>query len=885
MQPTRKLAAILISDIVGYSRLMGEDDRATLETLIATRKVMAERVAHYGGRVVDCQGDTVLADFPSAIESVRCAVDIQSELTQRNAPLAENRRMVLRIGLNLGDVIEQDAALYGDAVNIAARLQALGEPGGVCVSGSVYDQVEGKLPLAFTYAGAQAVKNIVKPVRAYHVRAATGAHAASPDGTSVHERRAQGWPPNNLPQQVTSFIGRERELTEAKALLAGARLLTLLGVGGIGKTRLSLQMAAEVADAYPDGLWFVELAPLTDARLVPQAVASVLGIKEEAGRPVVEALLKHVKYRQLLLILDNCEHLIQACAELARQLLQSCSHLKVLASSREPLHLAGETSYLVPALAAPGTHPPITLAALTQYEAVHLFIDRAVAVQPAFQVTQQNAALVAGICERLDGIPLALELAAARLRTLSVENIAARLNDRFRLLTGGDQTALPRQQTLRALIDWSYDLLTDHERAVFRRLAVFSGGWTLEAAEAVGAGGGLAETDVLDLLTRLVEKSLVKLEAEGGRYRLLQTVQQYAQERLDESGEGEPARARHLAFYLAFAEKARPELVGPEQGAWLARLDLERENVLSAHAWCDRAVAGAELGFRLLFAVKPYWLNRGLLGLGHRVMLEALARAGAQERSAARCRGLADAGQIGFFMGRYEEAQGYLGESLAIAREIGDKRRVAAVLQPLGMACLGQGNVAMARGHFEEALALARELGNQRELAAALNALAQFHRMQGELDTAEPLYAKFLALARELGDRESIAIGLLNLAMVSIGRGSGDRAREMLLDVLRIAKEIGSKPAGQSLLDVSAGLAALHEEWASAARFFGAAEAQTRHTGLHRDPADDAFLAPFIAKARNALGAAGFAAAEAPGCVLSYEQALAEARAWLESAG
>jgi tetratricopeptide (TPR) repeat protein len=450
-------------------------------------------------------------------------------------------------------------------------------------------------------------------------------------------------------------------------------------------------------------------------------------------------------------------------------------------------------------------------------------------------------------------------------------------------LTGGNRTALPRQQTLRALFDWSYDLLSEKERILFRRLAVFAGGWTLEAAEAVGTGGNVDEGEVLGLLTDLVDKSLVMVEAEGGRYRLLETVRQYAEERLNESGEGDETRTRHLLFYLALAEKARPELVGPHQETWLARLDLERENLLSAHEWCGHAAGKAELGLRLVSSMRRYWMIRGLLALGHRVTVEALARSGAQDRISARCGALFDAGQLGSWMGRYKEAQGFLEESLAIAREIADKRLIAVVLQPLAMASLGQGDLVAARGYLEEALVLAGDLGNKREVAAALNALAQVYRAEGNPDLAEPLYEQVLALARELQDREIIAIALLNLAMVSIGRGSGDRARAALLEVRAIAEEIGSKPAGQSVLEVCAGLGVLDAEWECAARLFGAAEAQTGQTGLHRDPTDEAFLAPLIAKARAVLGESAYATAETAGRALSYEEAMAEAHAWLES--
>jgi tetratricopeptide (TPR) repeat protein len=466
------------------------------------------------------------------------------------------------------------------------------------------------------------------------------------------------------------------------------------------------------------------------------------------------------------------------------------------------------------------------------------------------------------------------------VRTLSVDTIAARIDDRFRLLTHGDKTALPRQHTLRALIDWSHELLTVEERAVFRRLAVFAG-WTVEAAEVVTSFGTIERSQVLDHMTQLAEKSLVAVEAGGERYRLLDTVRQYALERLEEAREGHEARTRHLQFYLALAEKARPELAGPRQGEWLKTLDLERENLLAAHICCEHAPGGAELGLKLANMTKPYWFNRGLLALGQRIALEALVRPGAEARTLPRCRGLFDAGQFATYMGRYGEAQRYLEESLAIAREMGDQRRIAVVLQPLGMAYLGQGNAAAARRHTEEALACARSLGEQREIAAALIALAQYHRAQGSLDEAEPLYEEALALLQALDDRENIAVALLNLTMVAIGRRDSQRARARVVGAFTIVEELGSKSSGQSVLEACAGLASLQDDWQRVARFYGAAEAQAAQSGLHRDPADAAFLQPLIARAQAALGADNFAAAESAGRALAYDAAMAEARVWL----
>ena len=449
--------------------------------------------------------------------------------------------------------------------------------------------------------------------------------------------------------------------------------------------------------------------------------------------------------------------------------------------------------------------------------------------------------------------------------------------------TGGDRTALPRQQTLRALIDWSYDLLTERERALFRRLAVFAGSWTLEAAETVGAGGELDAADVLDLLTRLVEKSLVTMDAEGGRYRLLESVRQYAQEKLADSGEEGATRARHLAFFLALAEQASLKLVGPAQGAWLARLDLEGENLLAAHEWCDHAAEGATLGLRLVHALKLYMIYRGLLALLHRAAVEALARDGAALPTLERCRALHAAGQASFYMGRYDEAHAYLTEGLAIAQRSADRGREARILEDLGSVAAGQRDLASAHGYLERALIIARQQDNQRVLAGAITGLAQLCRLEDELDKASSLYEEVLVLARTLDDRETIAIALLNLTMVSIARGAHDRACAMLAEAFAIADDIGSKPAEQSALEVASGFAAWRGEWERAARWLGAADAQGAQTGHKREPADDAFLLPLFERARAALGAGPYASAMRAGHALGYAPAINEAKAWLGS--
>jgi non-specific serine/threonine protein kinase len=689
---------------------------------------------------------------------------------------------------------------------------------------------------------------------------------------------------HNLPQQLTSFIGHDDELEEYAALLEQTRLLTLTGIGGCGKTRLAIKLAERVLQSFPDGVWYVDLAPLLDAERVALTVATTLGVREEKDRPIVDTLCSRLAAQRTLLVLDNCEHLTAACAALVQRLISATPGVRVLAASREGLSVPGERAVTVRSLSFPPPGSKHELRALEACEAVRLFVERAQLSVPKFSLADDTADAVAEICRRLDGIPLAIELAAARVRILSVEEIRARLDDRFRLLIGGSKTALARQQTLLATIQWSYDHLAPDQRQLLRRLSVFVGGWTLGGAVRV-AGEQLDEYAVLDLLGRLIDQSLVTTHrAEGGttRYSMLETVRQYAHDRLNEAGEGEATRNRHLEFHVALAEEAEPELLGREQSAWLARLDPELENFLAAHAWCDRAEELAEPGLRLVFSLKMYLLHRSLVALGHQVTVEALMRPGAQRRNLARCRALWAAGELSYFMGRYGEATDYVEMSLTIAREIRDKGREAEALRCLGHVLFARGNKAMARGHLQEALALSRQLADASQLSRALTGLAELHRAEGELDKAQPLYEEALALSRELGDGAGIAVSLANLAWTSISLGFGDRARGMVREGLAIAEEIGLKRLRVAHLDCSVGLAAFFSEWEYTARLYGATEALSEQMGRQREPVDEAFLAPLIQQAREALGAAGFAAAESAGRSLSYDEAIAEARSWLE---
>jgi predicted ATPase/class 3 adenylate cyclase len=887
MSQAAGIVTFLFTDIEGSTRLW-EADAARMETALARHDALArDAVTRHRGRIVKTTGDGVHAVFDDPLDAVRTALDL--ELGLAKTPEPDGVALAVRCGIHMGAGQRRDGDFYGRAINRAARIMSAAHGGQVLVSQAVADVIAERIepPACLRDLGLVRLKDLAAPERIYQL-AHPGLRATFPPLRSLEST------PNNLPAQLTSFVGRERQLAEVAALIRKTRLVTLVGPGGIGKTRLALHAAAEVMDAFPDGVFLAEFAPLADARLLPQAVASVLGVKEEAGRPIVDTLAGYARGKRLLLVFDNCEHVAQAAAELAHALLRGGADLHIVASSREPLAIAGEQLYPVPALSVPREAAPSAQApsvqspaarrfiadALVESEAARLFVERATAARPGFAAHDDDVAAIAGICRQLDGIPLAIELAAACTRTMSPARIAERLSDRFRLLASGDRTALPRQQTLRALIDWSFDLLTPAERALLRRLAVFAGGFTLDAAEAVGAGGEVSADDALDLVTRLVEKSLVVFDADRDRYNLLETVREYAADRLREAGEEADVRSRHLRWALALAQRAAVELTGPAQGEWLTRLDGELENLLAAHAHCATATDGAEADMRLADATKLYWFNRGLLGVGLRVTSEALARPDAHASATLRARLLLAAGQFRSWAGQYDKAYRALEESLAIARGAGDAALVATVLQPLGLAALGLGRRSDARACLEEALALAREGGDARELAAALNQMAQIERMDGRMSRADEHYRQALDLARRTGDLAVVAVTLLNVAMTAISRGEAAESTPLLRETLAIARDTGDRLAGISTLDACTALAAALDDFAEAARFHGMAEALLAQSGMQRDPVDSAFVAPWIDLARRRAGAA-FEGAERDGRALDYAAAVEAARTWL----
>jgi non-specific serine/threonine protein kinase len=591
-----------------------------------------------------------------------------------------------------------------------------------------------------------------------------------------------------LPAALTSFVGREREIAELSGLLESVRLLTLTGVGGCGKTRLALEIAREVADTYTDGVRFVDLAPLIDPVLVPQAVASAIGVRETPMQPLLARLTAVLKARHLLLVLDNCEHLIEPCAELADTLLRACSGVRILATSRAPLVIDGEVTRRVPSLPLPLMDVLPPPAQLKEFGAVRLFVERANAVQPDFALTEHNAAALAHVCHRLDGIPLALELAAARTRTLGVSQIRDRLDSSVALLVGGSRTAPTRQQTVRATLDWSYGLLGSAEQVLFRRLAVFAGSFPLEAAESICAGDDVTSPAVLDLLAGLVDKSLVIADAGQGetRYRLHEIVRQYALERLSDAVETTVLRMRHRDWYLALAERALPELTGANQRFWYQRLTAEFDNFRAALEWTHADPEGAEPELRLAAALGRYWDIHGPKRDGRAWLEGALAR-GPTAPTLVRARALLWAGSFAVLDGEVDRSCATLADSVAVAREVGDSRVLTNALRHLGAILHGIGN-AEGRGLLEEALTKSRAAGDLREAAYALCYLGRILELDGDLVAAERLYSEGLAAARSSGDALPASQLLLNLARGAAARGDDDRAVAMMEESLALSE-------------------------------------------------------------------------------------------------
>ena len=733
-------------------------------------------------------------------------------------------------------------------------------------------------------------------------------------------------PPNNLPTPLSTFIGRERELTEVMKLISSHRLVTLTGAGGSGKTRLSLKVAEGLLHEFEHGIWFVELASIFDLSFVPQTIASALNIREQPRRSIVDILVDYLSTRQMLVILDNCEHLIAACAHLAELLLQRSPHLKILATSRELLGITGEAAWIVPSLSLPSQHPWKNPASATDAlklyensESVQLFVIRAQAISPDFCLTAENGAWVAEICRRLDGMPLAIELAAARVRSLSIQQIAQRLDDRFRLLTGGSRTAPPRQQTLASTIDWSYAVLSAKEQKVLQRLSVFAGNATLEAAESVCVDEGLQAGEMLNLLSHLLDKSLVIAEkTDGGetRYSLLETIRQYALEKLSEANEAEAVRDRHLDYFIHWAERTEAHLHGPNQLHWLEQYEAEHDNLRAALRWCNGDPHRAEAGLRLVVASARFWRLRSYLSEGRLHISTALAQGQVQKRTELYARALHWAASLAYLQSDYPATRLRGEESLVLWRELNVANRsgLADTLDLLGELATEEGDYRNAPRLFEEALDIFRELEDPRGIGDMLMQLGWAYMRMGEYDKVGPLMAEALVLFREIGHVSLLGFTLAGLGELAIRQRQYKRAERFLQESLEVRKKHGHKWGMAASLGSLGWIALLQRDflrmntllresltlrveigdkggiaWCleklaeakfeqsqfhEAATIFGHAESVRAPIRSVIDPADQPEYTRLITELRSALGEDAFTALWAEGASMRLEQIL-----------
>jgi predicted ATPase len=661
-----------------------------------------------------------------------------------------------------------------------------GHGGQILVSDTTENLLRGQVPndVHLRDLGTHSFRDVPQPVRLFQVLAPSLQ-------TDFPSLRTSPSHPNNLPTQLTSFVGREKELADIQKLLLDTHILTLIGPGGTGKTRLSIQVASALLDRFPDGLWLVELALILDPLLVPRVTAMTMGLRDEPQRPVVDMLCDYLREKKMLIILDNCEHLVDACAHMADRILHTAPDVRILASSRESLGIGGEVTYRVPSLDLPDLAHLPSVESLSQYEAVKLFIDRARAAVPSFSVTNENAPAVAQICHRLDGIPLAIELAAAKTRVLGVEQIAKRLDDRFRLLTGGSRTALERHQTLRAAIDWSYNLLPNAEQVLFRRLSVFVGGWTLEAAESICSDG--LDEEVFNLLEQLINKSLALME--GGdhetRYYMLETMRQYAAEKLVEADESDVLRDRHLAYFIELTETAEPHLIRPEQLEWFAKLDADYENLRLALEWTlSKESAGSSL--RLCGALGQFWSVRGYWLEGTNWLKQALAKPAQHSKTENyfRAKALSKDALLAEHLDDIPRIRKSAEQSMRLAQETSDKREIAIAKFYLGLALLRQ-NDEHALVLLEQSLKDFQEMNDLFWKSKSYWLFADILVNQGKLSLKEKTY-RGVELARAAGERMDLAGALLGLGYYHFMANQPEDARKYTEEASALLKEIGS---------------------------------------------------------------------------------------------
>ncbi len=855
LTPTRPLptgtVTFFFSDIEGSTQRWELHREAMRDALSWHDAIVQAAIERHAGQVFKTVGDAFCAVFSRAPDAVAAALDAERSLAARDFSNIDGLRV--RVALHTGHSEERNGDYFGPAVNRVARLLSIGHGGQVLVSGVTTELAQDEMPAQSSLRdlGLQRLRDLTYPEQVYQL-CAPDLPVEFPPLRSLDEL------PNNLPLQVTSFVGREPEIAALKERLAKARLLTLVGAGGIGKTRLSLQVGADVLDDYEDGVWFVELAPIRDAQSLPDAVASVFNVNAGEGRSATEASVNYLKRKKALVIFDNCEHLVEAAARMIDAIIRGCPHVRVIASSRQGLDIAGETVHRVASLTLPEAGQRLTTEAALEYGSIALFVDRAQAASDSFSLTDENVEHVIRIARRLDGIALALELAASRVKVMNVASLADRLNERFRILTGGSRTALPRQQTMRALIDWSYDLLSEKERALFERLAVFAGGWTLEAATAVCSDDLVEDWEVLDVLSALVDKSLAVVDLSGRdeRYRLLESTRQYALEKIESSGEFDRFAFRHASFVAQMATAADAGSAKRPIQTFLTTIEPEVDNIRAALAWTIVERHDIALGCTIVGSLGNFWRDLSA-GEGERwiriatqsaqtdVPLEVQARlfrafgevdTTADPRvfeSASRARelydGLGRRGEsalatrlMGFYLIRQDEnaaALPYLQDALAVFREVGDERWTGRTLSDIATALWLTGEVAQAREMYAQALSAARSFGDDRELRRAAMNMAESEFASGDAEGA----LKRAFEAGTIGNEKShLVAGLItNIAAYELFLGKTDDARVHARASLRMARDMQIMAQTFLCLQHLAGVAARDGDYKRSARLLG----------------------------------------------------------------
>jgi predicted ATPase/class 3 adenylate cyclase len=854
----------MFTDIEGSTRLLQRVGPRYPEILEEHHRLLRDAIEAGGGIALSSEGDSVFAVFASPAAAVGSAVAAQRALARSDWPGGAEVRV--RIGLHTGEGILGGRNYVGIDVHRAARISAAAHGGQIVVSEATRALIARSSPegVSLRDLGEHRLKDLEMAEHLFQVTAAE-LEQDFPPLRSVEARRT------NLPPQLTSFIGREREVARVKELLAGARLLTLTGPGGTGKTRLAIQAGADLVDAFADGCFFVPLSPISDPSLFLPTIAQALGIQESGERPIQETLGEYLESRELLLLLDNFEQIVEAGPSVA-ELLTGAPGLKVVVTSRAVLHVHGEQEFQVPPLAlpAPGEHP--SAEALGQYEAVALFIQRAKAVRSDFEVMNHNAPAVAEICARLDGLPLAIELAAARVKVLDPHDILARLSDRLALLRGGAKDLPTRQQTLRDAIAWSHDLLDEDERGLFRRLSVFVGAWTLAAAEAV-TGEGL---DVLDGVSSLADKSLVRwlLQPGGGdpRFSMLMTIREFAWEQLMASPEADDVRRRHAEFFLALAEEAEPNLTGPDHIRWLDLVQSDHDNIRAALRWSIEKDQ-AEVGLRIGGALWRFWHLRGHFTEGRGWMTELLLLPSAQSRTPARARGLNGLAGLAYWQGEHGLATAHWKESLDIWKEIGDRGQIAEVVYSLAYVASIERDYHRAIGLFEESMELFQETGNLRGEANAKMSLGMGYQWAGEFDMATATLEEALPLVRAAGDTFGLANAYAALGQLATDGKRFDEARGLLAEALRLFRSLGDMSGIAFTFDYLASLEISVRRFEQALVLTAAAETIRESLG-GAAPTALVVMPDALGAARGTLDEADIEAARARGRAMTLEQAM-----------